>query len=75
MSAHALAKEIKKAFHNGELGDDAILVANLGNDDNNNDDDVNNNDGDGNNAASEAGNFTVGDTIGKSLALVKQVSM
>ena len=74
-SARALAKKIKKAFRDGELGDDAILVADLENDDDDDNDDNDDNDDDGDNAASEAGNFTVGDTIGKSLALVKQVSV
>ena len=75
MSTHALAKKIKKVFHNGELSDDAILVADLGNDDNNDDHDIDNDNGNGDNTVSEAENFTVGDTIGKSLALIKQVSM
>jgi hypothetical protein len=63
-SARTLAKKLK-AFHNVELDDDDItLDPDLGDDDN----------GGNNDAASEVGDFTVGDTIGKSLALVKQVS-
>jgi hypothetical protein len=70
-SARLLVKKIKRAFRDGELNDDSIdfdaLEADLrGSSDDDNDDD------DG--AASEAADFTVGDTIGKSLALVKQVS-
>ena len=72
-SGHILIKKIKKAFHNAELDDDNIdfdaLEADLGGDNNNADDDDNDD-----NAASEAAEFSVGDTIGKSLALVKQVS-
>ena len=68
-SAHILVKKIKKAFHDAQLDDDNIdfnaLEADLGDDD----DDDNADDAD-----DEAADFTVGDTIGKSLALVKQVS-
>ena len=72
-SGRILVKKIKKAFHDAELDDDNInfdaLEADLGGDNNDADDDDNDN-----NAASEAAEFSVGDTIGKSLALVKQVS-
>lgn len=79
-SARILVKKIKKAFRDGELDvvdDDSInfdaLEADLGgggcNDDNDNDNDKDDKD-DGDAAA----DFTVGDTIGKTLALVKQVS-
>ena len=77
-SACTLIKKFKKALRNGELDDDLSLNANLrGNDDNDNDNDNDSDDGNnGNNddAASEAAAFTIGDTIGKSLALIKQVS-
>ena len=70
-SAHILVKKIKKAFCDAQLNDDNIdfnaLEADLGGDD---DDDNDNAD----DADDEAADFTVGDTIGKSLALVKQVS-
>ena len=73
-SGHILIKKIKKAFHDAKLDDDNIdfdaLEADLGGDNNDADDDD-----DDDNAASEAAEFSVGDTIGKSLALVKQVSM
>ena len=68
--ARTLVKKFKKALRNGELDDDLALNADLGGNDNDDDDDDGNND----DAASEAAAFTVGDTIGKSLALVKQVS-
>jgi hypothetical protein len=72
-SRRILVKKIKKAFHDAELDDDNIdfnaLEADLGGDNNDADDDD-----DDDNAASEAAEFSVGDTIGKSLALVKQVS-
>jgi hypothetical protein len=72
-SGRILVKKIKKAFHDAELDDDNIdfdaLEADLGGDNNDADDDD-----DDDNAASEAAEFSVGDTIGKSLALVKQVS-
>ena len=59
--------------HDTELDDDNIdfdaLEADLGGDNNDADDDD-----DDDNAALEAAEFSVGDTIGKSLALVKQVS-
>ena len=69
-SVHILVKKIKKAFRDAQLNDNNIdfnaLEADLGGDDNDNDnaDDAND----------EAADFTVGDTISKSLALVKQVS-
>ena len=72
-SGRILVKKIKKAFHDAKLDDDNIdfdaLEADLGGDNNDTDDDD-----DDDNAASEAAEFSVGDTIGKSLALVKQVS-
>ena len=77
-SACTLVKKIRKAFHDAQLDDDNIdfdaLEADLGGDDNDEQDED-----DTNNADNEAGDeaamyFTVGDTIGKSLALVKQVS-
>ena len=80
-SARILVKKIKKAFHNAQLDNDNIafdaLEADLGgdDDDNNNADDANNEaDDNDEDADDEAADFTVGDTIGKSLALVKQVS-
>ena len=74
-SAHVLVTKIKKAFHDAQLDDDNInfeaLEADLkGNIDDNNNADANNNE----DADDEAAYFTIGDTIGKSLALVKQVS-
>ena len=73
-SGRILIKKIKKAFHDVKLDDNNIdfdaLEADLGGDNNNADDDDNDD-----NAASEAAEFSVGDTISKSLALVKQVSM
>jgi hypothetical protein len=74
MSARILAKKIKKAICNGDLGNDGTL-ADLRDDDNNdNDNNNNNNADDDDDAASEVGAFTVGDAISKLLALVKQVS-
>ena len=80
-SARILVKKIKKAFHDAQLDDDNIdfdaLEADLGGDDDDNDnaDDANNEaDDNDEDADDEAADFTVGDTIGKSLALVKQVS-
>ena len=68
-SVHILVKKIKKAFHDTQLNDDNIdfnaLEADLGGDDDNDDAD---------DADDEAADFTIGDTIGKSLVLVKQVS-
>jgi hypothetical protein len=70
-SARVLAKKIKKAICNGDLGNDGTL-ADLGDDNDNDNDNNNNNDADDDDdAASEAGALTVDDTIGKSLALVK----
>ena len=69
-SAHILVKKIKKAFRNAQLDDNNIdfnvLEADLGGDDDDNDN--------ADDADDKAADFTVGDTIGKSLALVKQVS-
>jgi len=75
-SARTLIKKFKKALRNGELDDDLALNADLGGNDDDNDDNGSDDGNNGNNddAASEAAAFTVGDTIGKSLALVKQVS-
>jgi hypothetical protein len=79
-SARILVKKIKKAFRNAQLDDDNIdfdaLEADLGGDDDNDNADDANNEADDNDedADDEAADFTVGDTIGKSLALVKQVS-
>lgn len=75
-SAHVLVMKIKKAFHNAQLDDDNIdfdaLEADLRGDiDDNDNADTNDNNED---ADDEAADFTIGDTIGKSLALVKQVS-
>jgi hypothetical protein len=65
-SMHTLTKKIKKALWNAKLDDDDItLDADLGDDDNDDDND------DDDDTASGPGDFTVGDTIGKSLALVK----
>jgi hypothetical protein len=70
-SGRILVKKIKKAVRDAKLDDDNIdfnvLEADLGGDNSYNDSDES--------AASEAADFTVGDTIGKSLALVKQVSL
>ena len=72
-----LVKKIKKAFCDAELDVDNIDIDTLeadleGGDDDDNDDD---NDSDAAfDAAPPADDFSVGDTIGKSLALVKQVS-
>lgn len=79
-SARILVKKIRKAFHNAQLEDNQIdfdaLEADLGGDNNNdnehNEDDTNNADDDEDDEMTVG--FTVGDTIGKSLALVKQVS-
>lgn len=77
-SARALVKKIRKAFRDAQLDDDNIdfdaLEADLGGDDDNEqeEDDTNNADDEADDEA--AADFTVGDTIGKSLALVKQVS-
>ena len=69
-SKHILIKKIKKAFHDAELDDDNIdfdaLEADLGGDNNDANDDDNDD-----NAALEAAEFSVGDTISKSLVLVK----
>jgi len=66
-SGRILVKKIKKVFHDAELDDDNIdldvLGSDLGGDDSDNNDDD-----------SEAAEFSVRDTIGKCLALVKQVS-
>src|SRR5271168_1351635 len=75
-SAHVLVTKIKKAFCDAQLDDDNIdfyaLEADLGGDiDDNDNADANENNED---ADDEAADFTIGDTIGKSLALVKQVS-
>ena len=75
-----LVKRIKKAFHDAQLDNDNIdfdaLEADLGGDDDNDNADDANNEADDNDedADDKAADFTVGDTIGKSLALVKQVS-
>ena len=78
-SRRILAKKIKKAFHDASLDEDNIDIDTLeddlggdGDDEDGDDDDDDDNDSD---AASEAADFSVGDTIGKSLALVKQVSI
>jgi hypothetical protein len=78
-SGRRLVKKIKKALRDAEVDDDNIdfdaLEANLGCDNNDdNDDDEDDDDDDDDDAASEAADFSVGDTIGKSLALVKQAS-
>ena len=70
-SAHVLVKKIKKALHDAKIDDTGIDLDTLEADpadEDDNDDDVNDDD------ASEAEDFSVGDTIGKSLVLVKQVS-
>ena len=69
-SAHILVKKIKKAFCDAQLNDDNIDF-NAPEADIRGDDDDNDN---ANDADDEAADFTVGDTISKSLALVKQVS-
>jgi hypothetical protein len=77
-SGRRLVKKIKKALRDAEVDDDNIdfdaLGANLRCDDNDDDDDDDGDDDDDDSAASEAADFSVGDTIGKSLALVKQAS-
>lgn len=74
-SARTVVKKIKKALRNAKLDDDSVdfdaLEADLGSNDGDDDTDTDNDD-DG--AALEEADFTVGDTIGKSLALVRQVS-
>ena len=74
-SARVLVTKIKKAFRDAQLDDDNIdfdaLEADLGGD---NDDNDNADANDNEDADDEAADFTIGDTIGKSLALVKQVS-
>ncbi len=74
-SAHTVIKKIKKVLRNAELDDDSVdfdaLEADLGSNDGDDNTNTNNND---DCATLEEANFTVGDTIGKSLALVRQVS-
>ena len=76
-SRHCLIKKFKKALHDAELNDNNIdfgaLEANLGcdNNDNDDDDDDNNDNDNDDDAASEVADYSVGDTIDKSLALVK----
>ena len=60
-STRTLIKKVKKAFRNAGLDDDDINLDTLGDDDDNDDE------------GSSDGTFSIGDTIGKSLALVKQV--
>jgi len=66
-SGRILVKKIKRAFHDAELDDNNInsdvLGSDLVGDDSDNDDDD-----------LETGEFSIEDTIGKSLALIKQVS-
>ena len=66
-SAHVLVKKIKKALHDAKIDDTGIdldtLEADPADDDDDDDD------------ALEAEDFSVRDTIDKSLVLVKQVSM
>jgi hypothetical protein len=72
-SAHTLVKKICKASHNTQLGDidfDALEADLRGNDDDEQAEDDTDDEADDKAAV----DFTVGDTIGKSLALVKQVS-
>ena len=77
-SACILVKKIRKAFCDAQLDDDNIdfdaLEADLrgNNDDEQDEDDTNNANDEADDKA--AAYFTVGDTIGKSLTLVKQVS-
>jgi len=80
-SACALVMKIKKAFCDAHLDDDNIdfnaLEADLGgdSDDNNNADNAHDEADDNNEDANDkAADFTIGDTIDKSLVLVKQVS-
>lgn len=71
-SRRNLVKKIKKAFRDGEFDEDNIDIDTLEADlEGGDDDDDDDNDSD---AAFDAADFSVGDTIGKSLALVKQVS-
>ena len=71
-SARVLVKKIKKALCDAKIDDTGIDLDTLEADPTDeDDDDVNVDD----NNASEAEDFSVGDTIGKSLALVKQVNM
>ena len=66
-SGHRLVKKIKKALYDAKLDDNNIdfgaLEANLRCDDNDKDND--------DDAASEAADYSVEDTIGKSLVLIK----
>jgi len=77
-SARTLVKKIRKAFRDAQLDDENIdfdaLEADLrgNNDDEQDEDDTNNANDEADDKA--AAYFTVGDTIGKSLTLVKQVS-
>jgi hypothetical protein len=70
-STRTLIKKVKKAFRNAGLDDDDINLDTLGGDDDNDDENDDNDDND--NEGSSDGTFSIGDTIGKSLALVKQV--
>ena len=65
-SARVLVKKIKKALRDAKIDDTGIDLDTLEADPVDEDDDDDD--------ASEAEDFSVGDTIGKSLALVKQVS-
>ena len=68
-SAHILVKKIKKALHDAKIDDTRIDLNTLEADPTDEDDDNDDND------TSKAEDFSVGDTISKSLMLVKQVSM
>ena len=67
-SARVLVKKIKKALCDAKIDDIGIDLNTLEADPADEDDDDNDDN------ASEAEDFSVGDTIGKSLMLVKQVS-
>ena len=69
-----LVKKFKKVLHNGELDDNIALNTDLGGNDDDDDDSDDSNNSNNDDAASEVAAFTIGDTIGKSLVLVKQVS-
>jgi len=74
-SARTLVKKIRKAFREAQLDDDNIdfdaLEADLRGDDDNEQDEDGTNNADDEADDKAVADFTVGDTIGKSLALVK----
>ena len=77
-SARALVKKIRKAFRDAQLDDDNIdfdaLEVDLGGNDEDEQDEQDEDNADDEADDEGVADFTVGDTIGKSLTLVKQVS-